>query len=147
MRHLGAGVQCNLGFSGPHIRPFGCQKKCRSSWPTSLDLLLPLWQSAPPTNGVCLTGGPASPATIHSSLSMVLAGNPTYPQCPSRSWVSPGNVPIQAFGQAEGLYHLPPVVLWLNALRILSGAFCLKPYLPQAHIRSHISPVYASSET
>ena len=78
---------------------------------------------------------------------MVLAGKHTYLQHPGRSGASLGNVPIPAFGQTGGLHCLPPVVLWLNALRIPCGAFCQRASPPQGCKRSHISPVYATSET
>ena len=84
---------------------------------------------------------------ICSSLSMVLVGNPTYLQCPSRLWASLGDVPIPAFRWAGGLHCLPSVALWSNALMIPCGAFHPKASPPQGNERSQVSPVYAGSET
>ena len=41
----------------------------------------------------------------------------------------------------------PPVVLWLNGLAFLSGAFHPRAFPPQGHKRSHISLTYAGLGT
>ena len=46
-----------------------------------------------------------------------------------------------------GLHHLSPVGFWLNALRILSGAFQLRVSPPLGWERSHVSPAYSGSGT
>ena len=115
----------------------------RSSGKTSLYLLLLVWWSAPPTSGVYPTSRPAIPATAHSCLLMAPVGNPAYPWCPSQSWASPRNAPTLALGWAGGLGCLPPPLLQLSALRVLSGASCQRMSLPQAHKRLHVSLAYA----
>ena len=119
----------------------------RSSQPTSLYLPLPVWQSAPPTSGVYPTVRPTIPATAHSFLLMALAGNPTYPCCPGWSWVSPRNAPTLTSWWAEDLGHLPPHLLWLSALGVLSGASHQRMSPPQAHERLCVSLAYAGLET
>ena len=112
-----------------------------------LYLLLLVWQSAPPTSGVYPTGGPSIPATAHSSLLMALVGNPNYPWCPSWSWASPRNAPTLGLGWAEGLGCLPPPLLWLSALRVLSGASCWRMSPPQAHESLLVSFAYVGLGT
>ena len=118
-----------------------------SSRTTSLYLPLWVWWSAPPTSGVYPTGRPAIPATVHSSFLTALVGNPTCPWCPSQSWASPRNIPTLALGWAEGLGHLPPPLLWLNALRVLSGASCQRMSPLQACKRLCVSLAYAGLGT
>ena len=78
---------------------------------------------------------------------MVLAGNPTYPQCHSQWEASLGNIPIPAFRQIGCPHYLPPVMLWLNAIGILCGAFCPRGPPPQCCERPHVSPVYTGLGT
>ena len=78
----------------------GCRRKHRSSRPTPLDPPILVWQLTLPTSGECLTGRPTSPTIVQSSLLMVLACNPAYLQCPSRSWASLRHIQILAFSWA-----------------------------------------------
>ena len=116
----------------------------RSSRHISLYLPLLVWWSAPPTSEVCPTGGPAIPATAHSSLWMALAGNLAYP---SRLWLSPRNAPTLALGWVEGLGCLPPPLVQLSAPGVLPGASRQTMSPPQARERLCVSLAYASLET
>ena len=78
---------------------------------------------------------------------MTLVENSAYPWCSGQSWVSPRTAPTLALGWAEGPGHLPPPLLWLSALGVLSGASHPRMSPPQACKRLHASSVYGDSGT